>query len=587
MPNFNTSKLSDIINGKTAITSTNSAVNVAKQQIETAIVETMRTLQLNREDATKFVAGATLLNGRTNGLVTQQTWDNLPPEIRAVLKYGPAELDVNQAVTKLKTYGTPVLIGISLAVALGVGVAATVAIPAALGATVWYVMGLANDWNDVNHWGPQFQQQTALDLVKIAQKNQNIGLTATGVITQTDVKEIYDAYKAIGAIGIENRITGESGLFDVNFLTQCINSIAGYLLTSGLIAKKIDVLNVLNGWITKETPIGYKAPAAAANAVAAAGQSTSGVKIFTGILSQGKLGAGLSFIARQDDLITSIAELQDAAQNNLAAYLLALPGKIVYEVKLVSRIVTASGFAQTGTTQQLVSGYDTYGKPKYRTVTNKFATLTLYFMTDKGTRSKIATIVLGPTDAIKLNPSLGQLSQLEGALQSSVSTVNIGEVKTIQTDKPVTISPPPATPPATQSTSSAAPVAKASATYTATRRPDGLIDWEWRDAKGVVQDDGTLNDQDLAALIKRKGYPMKVPPPYSAPAASQPMASTTGAGASAQSLSEWYAANQKSLPSIGDRATIYQAAGLGQASLYTGTAEQNTKLLNALKAGMA
>jgi hypothetical protein len=38
------------------------------------------------------------------------------------------------------------------------------------------------------------------------------------------------------------------------------------------------------------------------------------------------------------------------------------------------------------------------------------------------------------------------------------------------------------------------------------------------------------------------------------------------------------------MPSVSSRAALYQQLGLGQSAYYTGTAEQNTKLLKALQA---
>ena len=54
-------------------------------------------------------------------------------------------------------------------------------------------------------------------------------------------------------------------------------------------------------------------------------------------------------------------------------------------------------------------------------------------------------------------------------------------------------------------------------------------------------------------------------------------------GSGATNLTEYYAAWGKSLPSISERGRIYGALGLGTASGYSGTAQQNELLLSALK----
>lgn len=61
-------------------------------------------------------------------------------------------------------------------------------------------------------------------------------------------------------------------------------------------------------------------------------------------------------------------------------------------------------------------------------------------------------------------------------------------------------------------------------------------------------------------------------------------ASLTDAAKAATSLSAFYAAQGTPLPSIPDRAALYESHGLGAASTYTGTAEQNNRLLSVLKA---
>lgn len=54
-------------------------------------------------------------------------------------------------------------------------------------------------------------------------------------------------------------------------------------------------------------------------------------------------------------------------------------------------------------------------------------------------------------------------------------------------------------------------------------------------------------------------------------------------GQTATSLAEFFAANGLALPSLAERAQLYESAGLGPASTYVGTAEQNNKLLGWLK----
>src|SRR3972149_1666214 len=99
------------------------------------------------------------------------------------------------------------------------------------------------------------------------------------------------------------------------------------------------------------------------------------LKVFTGLIKNGIMGTPDPFLARPDDLILDIEELKQAIGNNLAPYLAAITGKMTYEIKVVRSIKTKDGLTKYGTTQQIISGYYKDGRPKYRTMTNKFAVL--------------------------------------------------------------------------------------------------------------------------------------------------------------------------------------------------------------------
>lgn len=410
-------------------------------------------------------------------------------------------------------------------------------------------------------------------------------------------------------------------------------------------------------------------------------------KVFTGIISQGVVGAGLTFEARPDDLIESVDELKAAAANNLAPFLQALAGKVIYEVKVVASITTKDGFKQTGTAQQIQTGTHKDGSPIYKTVVNKFATLILYILTDKGTRTKITTIVLGPVNSAKLNVQQNDLRTLETALPGIVTTTDIKEIQSIVSPTPVVVT----------TAEVVVPVAEqkkrlgAMQYYKLTQNGSDLyVAYEWggnvpfgyaplsRDefivglksklqrandlakiyTRIVYQNGGTfrydsqgnpyignefLDSVGIAALTKQisdvqnkigvyadsyvsggfskfqayaptpseefytltffNSLPAKeqtrlkaLYPTYNfeldtAPAVSAPATSSTQTTsapktqANATTLFEWYQAQGQTLPSVSARATMYENFGLGQRTYYTGTTEQNTKLLAALKGG--
>lgn len=143
-------------------------------------------------------------------------------------------------------------------------------------------------------------------------------------------------------------------------------------------------------------------------------------QVITGILSQGTLGNTVDFISRQDDLIENATELEHAMRNNLAPFLTTIPSRVSYEVRIVSSITTATGFQTKGTVQKVLTGYTTKGIPKYKNVYNKFAILDLKIKTATGSLAKLATIVLGPVDAVKFQAQNIDLSGIAQTIQNNI-----------------------------------------------------------------------------------------------------------------------------------------------------------------------
>lgn len=343
-------------------------------------------------------------------------------------------------------------------------------------------------------------------------------------------------------------------------------------------------------------------------------------KVFTGVVSQGVLGGGLTFEERQDDLIESVEEMKQAAANNLAPFLASLASRVSYELKVVSSIVTKDGFRQTGQTQQIQTGTYKDGTPKYKTVTNRFAVVDLYIKNDKNSRTKLATINLGPTNSAKLLVGANDLRALEVALAGSITTNNIGNVLGIQTGTEFIQLPQTQTGNTEPTPYVEDDVDTGFRFYTFQVNGEEYIDaipWlgnipfsytpitrneyvakqnallannpaRWQPYfADIARRNPTLFTTGKSGIVIRDGVPYvveNVSGSGTAPAGASGGFASPNSGASAATLSEWYQSQGRSLPPIGERAQDYQRLGLGQASYYVGSAEQNTKLLNALKA---
>lgn len=111
-----------------------------------------------------------------------------------------------------------------------------------------------------------------------------------------------------------------------------------------------------------------------------------------------------------------------------------------------------------------------------------------------------------------------------------------------------------------------------SGTYNSTIQDKEL--WDRQYGAGAWAKLPTYNMGDLQTILGQNGG--KFPP-----IGGQKKEFTTGL--SATSLYDFFAANGKELPSLADRSALYLMAGFGAASTYTGTAEQNNRLLAWLK----
>lgn len=396
-----------------------------------------------------------------------------------------------------------------------------------------------------------------------------------------------------GVKGFNDPINRQSTLYSREGLAAIINYVYGQEVLKGNAPSVKQILPLIAPYLVGYTGAQTSSPVAAAFTLV-----PPITKVFTGIVSQGVVSQGLSFTPRPDDMIESLAELREAAANNLAPYLTALLGKIVYEVKIVSSVITKDGFKQTGMTQQIQTGTYANGQPRYKTVTNKFATLVVYALTDKGSRAKLTTIVLGPTNSAKLLVGQNDLRSLEAALPSEITTTDVGVLAGL----------------AGSSGSATTPIATKAADPKKTkvfrnkstdqfgvqdRSNDTFVLFSSRDeafAYAGVRSYSSISADTFEKYMKQaeggsgtvgsiqQNKPASASASDTAPVVTVPAGGAQKPGNTALTLFEWYQAQGQSLPSVAERAKIYASLGLGQESFYTGTAEQNTRLLNALKA---
>jgi len=302
-----------------------------------------------------------------------------------------------------------------------------------------------------------------LPLISIggASSSPSKSTTTSSPTSSSGITNLSQYYASIGqslpSVSARSKIYEQMGLGQAAFYTgtaeqntKLLQALLGKRTTSTTGAVKINAeddapkgtkVERIDGqlYMFPSTPAPTLAPTGTKNVPVVPAPST---QVFMGVVAGGTLSNNVVFSERPDDLIESFDEFQAAAANNLSSFLLALTNRISYELKIVPSVVSAGGFRQTGTTNRYITGYNKDGSPKYKTVTNKFATLTIYILNDKNARTKIGTIVLGPTDSSKITPTQTDLRQLEAVIQNSIVTRNIDDISRIETSTPTTIVPP-------------------------------------------------------------------------------------------------------------------------------------------------
>ncbi len=405
-------------------------------------------------------------------------------------------------------------------------------------------------WVDFGNWNSGAYQKTMQKVLSVFGLEPDKKLPDSRVLSSEVWDKVYGTYKLQGAVGISSPYKNQTRLFSREELIDLVDEVASQIILDGGSASVKNVIGATQLMIVFKKDGGEPTLGSSSGGVSTQLSGTSmqtltpSVKVFTGIISNGVLGAGLEFVPRPDDLIESMGELQSAIDNNLSPFLVSLPAKIIYEVKVVSSIIGSDGIKKTGVAQTIVSSTDASGRQKTKTVINKWAVLYLYVLTDKGTRSKIKTIVLGPTDAVKFRPDDSVLNAISQVIPQSAITLKTNDIVNVIVNSP---------------------------------KAYGVDDFAQAigvPAERINQSTGEIIDP-TPAEIAAYNYQFK----NVAPATPAEKTSTS----QATTLYEFFTAQGQKLPSLADRAILYQSLGLGQSSLYVGTAEQNTKLLNELK----
>lgn len=449
--------------------------------------------------------------------------------------------------------------------------------------------------------------------------------TRLSTFTAKEWREFITGLQQAGVTGLRDETRGTTLTFNERNAAALLVRLSGQAALKGenLTPKKakeaIAPYLVRNG-IVDETKVQQVIKGSSTGAGAGAASSQT-------VAQQVKIQARevLPFEPRDNDIIESEEELRQAAHNNLSAFLSALGGRIACEIRTVQNIKLRDGNVVYGTNVTVSNGTDSKGNPRTKIVRSKFAVLDVYVLDENGKRLKVQTITLGPTDAANYNPSTADLADVgdtlntQQVISATVRSENMAQlvIETTPQNPLGDAQNAPDVPTITQT-----PVIErdylvnGDGFYDAVRFRVGDTIFETTFVNDMLSEEEKLKLGNYGKMIEEvqrrllnmgidvnkfardtffweyqgRAATMKRVPwqqffferlPGESGAASSPV--TTVKGSDARSLSEWYTANGQTLPSIAARGVVYESYGLGSAKLYTGTAEQNTKLLAALK----
>lgn len=635
--------------------------------LNAGIAKVMEIFGVSEEDATTYVANSLLVSFEEVGIFAITLRTKLPISVAERLGFTSKGWNIRKLSPSAEKK-LPKLVGVSKVAATGASVdpvliAETVAtarkIPVSKVKAVFdytiKILGLGflgtmviSNVIDFGNWNSGAYQKTLQKLIAVV----SFGLLVpdpkvpkSSVLSADTWTRLYSTYKELGAVGINDPYKMQSVLFTRQNMIDLVDKIAATAVAEGqaiglkqmVAATALMVIIIPPTGTAPTTATGAPSPYSptASTAVKTTAPiytpQVAKVSVVSGVISQGLVGTQTVFAPRQDDLIENADELAQAAHNNLDPFIRSMPGRMAYIIKIVPSVKTADGFTQRGTAQKIISGYTTTGAPKYRTVVNKFAVMDIFVRTDKGSQSKITTIVLGPVDSVKFQSANVSLDAVAMGVQQDITTNT--SVTTTATAAPVENT---ATSPVAAQPTGSPQIGKTVYYQTNT---NGIPQFWVTAFAGNIPWGNTLltKEQYIQGLRERAIFAQthiigSLPPGYvgqtfqqgdsaglsaSADAAEQgvgvhapgytwpgyyagpitpdnvvglystPQGETTATVApvttKATTLFDYYKAQGQSLPSVQERSVLYEQLGLGQATYYTGTAEQNIKLLAAVQ----
>ena len=300
-------------------------------------------------------------------------------------------------------------------------------------------------WIDFGNWNSgayQKRMQGLLEKITFGWLTPDPEYARARVASPEVFDKVWNAYRLEGATAINDPYKAASVPFTRENFIDVVDRLGAHLLTSG---KTISAKEVVAG-VQLLMVFGPEAREGVTPAAAVTHAAAPSVRAARGTIAVGTLGIATPYIPVAQTTIPNVTELAARAREALINFLRSIPGRIVYDIKLVTSYIDEKGIKQEAVRQIKQVGVDAAGKARMKTLTNRFAIIDVYAAGAGGRRTRIDRLILGPTDAFGITTGITQIAAIEeavGALPGAAAEIVSGPAP-----EPAPLPPPEPSPPA-------------------------------------------------------------------------------------------------------------------------------------------
>jgi hypothetical protein len=247
-------------------------------------------------------------------------------------------------------------------------------------------------------------------------------VTKSKLLSAEVFTKVFNAYDADGVLAINNPFKEVIEPYTRQSLVDLVDQLfAGELIEQGSL-KSREIFGALTALMlySENAPLVIPRKPIQPQVLIAKPVFAPTPRALRGTLAQGTLAEPSAPIAILEEEITNVEELAAKAKSVLMQFLQSIPGRVTYNIKLVTSYVDESGIRRYAKAQTQQDGFNADGTPKMKTRLNRIAVVDIGFVKRGGVPVKVDQLVFGPTDAFKLTTGITQLAAVEEEVRDTL-----------------------------------------------------------------------------------------------------------------------------------------------------------------------